>query len=301
MLYLMNAALAFASNTGEVIRNTTRWAEMEANQNLYATSLEGLPDSFTWANKDGINWLTSIRNQHIPVYCGSCWAMGSTSALADRWNIKQGKGALPQVMLSVQNVLSCGNDKTYCGTCNGGDDSGVYEYAKSYGIPHESCSNYMAVNTQCKDTSPVTDTNKPGCYTCSPGRAGCTAISEYDKLFISKYGTCSGYEKMKQEIYANGPISCGIDATDKMEAYTGGIYSEKGARSIDHIISVVGWGVDADTKDEYWIVRNSWGEPWGEKGLMRIVTSKNTGPAGTANNAIETECAFGMVDRFAEK
>ena len=56
------------------------------------------------------------------------------------------------------------------------------------------------MNTQCKDTSPVTDTNKPGCYTCSPGRAGCTAISEYDKLFISKYGTCSGYEKMKQEI-----------------------------------------------------------------------------------------------------
>ena len=47
--------------------------------------------------------------------------------------------------------------------------------------------------------------------------------------------------------------------------------------------------------------RNSWGEPWGEKGLMRIVTSKNTGPAGTANNAIEQECAFGMVDRFAEK
>merc|ERR1711865_1106500 len=120
------------------------------------------------------------------------------------------------------------------------------------------------------------------------------------KLWVSEYGDCSGYSKMKQEIFARGPISCGIDATDKMEAYTGGIYSEKGASSIDHIISVVGWG-KAATGDEYWVVRNSWGNPWGEDGFMRIVTSKNTGPAGKANNAVETECVFGVVSRFAEK
>jgi len=147
---------------------------------------------------------------------------------------------------------------------------------------------------------PVSDKNKPPCYTCSPGRRGCKSIGAYDKLFVSSFGKCSGYEKMKREIYKNGPISCGIDATSKMEAYKGGIYSERGAESIDHIISVVGWGVDATTSDEYWIVRNSWGTPWGEDGFMRIVTSQNSGPAGTANNAIERECAYALVDRFAE-
>ena len=104
--------------------------------------------------------------------------MGSTSALSDRWNIAQGPEKLPQVMLSVQAVLSCGNDKVGCGSCNGGDDSGVYEYAKNYGIPHESCSNYMAVNTKCNENLKVTDTNKPPCYTCNPGE-GCKKLSDF--------------------------------------------------------------------------------------------------------------------------
>jgi cathepsin X len=313
MIALLALSEAIYERPSAVVRNEQRWSEMRAGLHLPANhtatyaSVKDLPTDYSWGNVNGESLLTTVRNQHIPVYCGSCWAMGSTSALSDRWNIASKKaggdadGVLPQHMLSVQNVLSCGNDKTGCGSCNGGDDSGVYEYAQKYGIPHETCSNYMAVNTQCSATEPVSDKNKPPCYTCNPGRKGCAAISEFDKLFISGYGTCSGYDKMKQEIFANGPISCGIAATDKMEEYTGGIYSEESSR-IDHIISVVGWGVDVPSgNNEYWIVRNSWGEPWGEKGYMRIVTSKNTGTAGTANNAIERECAFGTVDRFASE
>lgn len=308
-----------ASRLGEVQRNSTLWMEMSVGLHLLngkkgnfsQTTFQSItgeqigstyPANYNWGNKDGVNYLTPVRNQHIPVYCGSCWAHGPTSALADRWNIvsqKMGHG-LPHLMLSVQNVLSCGNDKTRCGTCNGGDDAPVYLYAKHHGIPHESCSNYMAVDTTCQDSRPVTDLNKPSCYTCWPDNRGCNFISKYDKLFISEFGTSSGYDMMKQEIFNRGPVSCGIAATDKMENYTAGIFSEEGEHMIDHLISVVGWGQDEATNDEYWIVRNSWGVAWGEHGYMRIVTSRNQGPAGTGNNRVEDECAFGVVDRFAE-
>ncbi len=44
---------------------------------------------------------------------------------------------------------------------------------------------------------------------------------------------------MKAEIYARGPIGCGIDATSSLEAYTGGIFSEKKLFvMINHEVSV---------------------------------------------------------------
>ena len=56
---------------------------------------------------------------------------------------------------------------------------------------------------------------------------GCTEVTKHPTYWVGDYGSVSRADRMKAEIFTRGPIGCGIDATSKLEAYTGGIFSEK--------------------------------------------------------------------------
>ena len=97
------------------------------------------PKEWRWDNVEDINYLTVLRNQHIPSYCGSCWAHAATSALSDRIKIQR-KAAWPDVNISPQVLISCGPDDG----CHGGDSGKANAFmAQKEGITDETCSIYQ--------------------------------------------------------------------------------------------------------------------------------------------------------------
>jgi len=191
------------------------------------------------------------------------------------------------VALNAQVMINCKAG----GDCNGGNPGGVYEYAFEEGIPDSSCEQYTATNLDhrctpidiCRDcTSPPPDVGQSGIDHC-------WAV-DYKKYYVSNYYNVRGANRMKAEIYKNGPISCGMDVTDNFEYHYDGhsIYSEHVTfPMINHEVSIIGWGYDEDSKTEYWIGRNSWGTYWGDYGFFKIKMHSD-------NLGIETDCSAGI-------
>jgi len=216
--------------------------------------VETLPDNFDWGHIKGddgktVSYLSWNKNQHIPVYCGSCWAQGPTSSMADRFNIMMKNKNPTPVGLNAQVIVNCEAG----GDCEGGNPGGVYEYGNRKGFPDSSCEQYVALDLEkqgphhrrCEDIDLCKDCAPPPCPAGKSCEDKCWAV-KHKKYYVSNYYSLSGASKMKAEIYKNGPISCGIEATDKFENdYHSGIYSEfKLFPMINHEIAVVGWGKD---------------------------------------------------------
>jgi cathepsin X len=222
------------------------------------------------------------------------------SALGDRIKIARGGSAAPyiDINLSVQHILNCAN----VGSCHGGSIEGPYQWLKSAssktgtGISYETSNPYLACSSESSegfcgkvDTTCSTMNVARTCSTFTSSGGKCVGLTSFPNATITDAGSVSGAANMQAEIYANGPIACGIDASQILQ-YTTGIANQPGT-GIDHVISVVGWGVE--NSQTYWIVRNSWGEYWGEMGYIRVEMGKN------ALN-LEEECSWATLGGFTD-
>ena len=94
-------------------------------------------------------------------------------------------------------------------------------------------------------------------------------VAEYGTYHNDTFGTMA-------EIYMRGPVKASVNATPIKE-YAGGVITDSTLANIghNHGVSIVGWELDPETGRQHWIVRNSWGQYWGEMGFFRVEIGKN--------------------------
>jgi cathepsin X len=134
-----------------------------------------LPDQWVWNDINNTNFLTNLRNQHIPQYCGSCWAHAATSAFSDRIKINR-NAQWPDVSISPQVVNSCSmNDHSY----RGFEALSAFEFMHNNNITDETCSIYQA-----RDYDNGIDAKFSVVRTNNYGKGYSTLITATNKKFI---------------------------------------------------------------------------------------------------------------------
>lgn len=98
----------------------------------------------------------------------------------------------------------------------------------------------------------------------------CESDSSKYVVTVSDFYYLSNEDAMESHVYSKGPISVCVDATT-WPTYEGGIMSDCG-KEVNHCVQAVG----LNTKEDYWIVRNSWGTDWGENGYIYLKAGENT-------------------------
>ncbi|XP_076942838.1 cysteine proteinase mucunain-like [Bidens hawaiensis] len=214
---------------------------------------DSLPDAVDWRDHGAV---TEVKDQGS---CGSCWAFSATGSVEGINQIVTGD----LISVSEQELVNC--DTSYNEGCNGGLMDYAFEFIiNNGGIDTEEDYPYTGVDGRC-------DANKKN--------AKVVTIDGYEDVPVND-------ESSLKKAAANQPIAVAIEAGGReFQFYTSGIFTGSCGTALDHGVLVVGYGTE-NGKD-YWIVKNSWGAPWGESGYLRMERNikENTGKCGIAMEA----------------
>jgi cathepsin L len=195
------------------------------------------PESVDWRTKGAVS---PVKDQGG---CGSCWAFATVETVESALQIATGK----LLTLSPQNVVSCTPNPDHCGGtggCNGATAELGFQYIADKGVSDEATWPYRQVTGTCTEKAKVAKVK------------GFVKLAENEQ------------DPLVNAVATVGPIAISV-AADAWFSYRSGIFDGCGVNAdIDHAVQLVGYGTEKGT--DYWIVRNSWGASWGEKGYIRI-------------------------------
>ncbi|CAH0760340.1 unnamed protein product [Diatraea saccharalis] len=183
--------------------------------------------------------------------CGSCWSFSTTATVEGALSKSNGGRNLD---LSEQSLVDCAWGYENFG-CSGGQLDKAYEYILQNQIPTQrEYGGYLELEGMCHLDNMTETFGIRGFSKVTPGNP--TAM----KTVLNKYG----------------PVAVAVYAGTNMKLYSSGILYDfdcDSAENPNHGVVVVGYGERDGTP--YWIIRNSWGENWGEDGYILISAVNN--------------------------
>jgi C1A family cysteine protease len=207
-------------------------------------------DHLDWTEKGVVN---PVRDQG---QCGSCWAFATTANAESAWAISTGQ----LLDMSEQYLVDC--SKGLNQGCNGGEMDAAF--------------NYMIENGQCSEASyPYTGVQSKVCKINN--------LEKTDDLitFSKCYDVKSKDQLALKTAVSQNPVVVAIEAdTRYFQSYSSGILTDaiKCGTDLDHAVEIVGYGTENGIN--YWKVRNSWSNTWGENGYVRIERSESRNDIG---------------------
>jgi len=217
--------------------------ESERYFDQFRFNRDAVPDSYS-SVKEG--FVSPVKNQRT---CGSCVAFASTAAIETCF----AKKVRVFGDYSEQQVVDCGYGQNGANGCDGAAPHAYLKWADDNKIrlAHESQYPYKNTETnyQCPNNLPF--------------------YNQGVRINGSYYTYRGDEDTLKKMVYEHGAVVATVKAKGPFGRYGGGIFSGcPESSSTDHAITIVGYGTENGTP--YWLIKNSWGTGWGEKGFIRM-------------------------------